>query len=63
MSSDSSQSSTTAENLFSKAACKSFQLFRGLSEDDTAKCLSKMKVHKFKAGDFIISKGSVGTSM
>jgi hypothetical protein len=27
------------------------------------KCLSKMKVRKFKSGDTIISEGSVGTTM
>jgi CRP-like cAMP-binding protein len=46
-----------------KAKWSNFELFRGLSKQDMNSCIARMKVKTFKAGDVIIRKGTIGTTM
>jgi len=46
-----------------KASWRSFELFKYLEEETMNLCINKMKVRTFNAGDNIIKRGSIGTTM
>jgi len=46
-----------------KANWRTFELFKYLEDDTMNKCIEKMKVKTFNAGDQIIKRGTIGTTM
>ena len=51
------------DNRLYKAKWRSFELFKQLDEDDMQQCIDSMKVRSYSAGDTIIKRGSIGTTM
>jgi hypothetical protein len=41
----------------------SFDLFRALDEHELSRCIRRMRINEYKAGDRIIAKDTVGTTV
>jgi CRP-like cAMP-binding protein len=54
---------TFCDDSLLKANWRSFELFKYLEDETMNKCINKMKVKTFNAGDRIIKRGSIGTTM